>query len=123
MSEPSATPAPEPKENIYIVASKSFCTATGVDDIYTGDGHVQFFLTLKNSGGADGSLSMTPVRYYDDGTDNRSPLDEVTADVAAHELWKGKTQAFKYEAHEHDVVRCALVIDGGEEVEIKAIHL
>ena len=46
---PAATAAPaveatdEPSEaeaNVYVVASKSFCTATGVDDVYTGDGHV-----------------------------------------------------------------------------------
>src|SRR5437870_974147 len=50
-------PKPEPKANVFIVASKSLCTATGIDDAYTGTGHVEFFYTFTNSGGADGKAS------------------------------------------------------------------
>src|SRR4051794_9948756 len=57
--------------NVYLVASKSFCLATGIDD-YSGDGHVTFYLTFKNSGGEGGTVSAVPVRHYDDGEFNES---------------------------------------------------
>ena len=115
-------PPPEPKANIYVIASKSFCTYTGVDDIYTGDGHVQFWLTLKNSGDKDGSIDVTPVRRYDDGNENRSAMDQVSVDVPAGQVWKGRTQAMTYKAHEHEITDCALLVDG-KEIPIKAVGI
>src|SRR4051794_11763360 len=90
--------------NVYLVASKSFCRATGIDDAYSGDGHVTFYLTFKNSGGEGGTVSAVPVRHYDDGEFNESVLDEVEADVAANTTGKFHTAAMKYTAHSHEIV-------------------
>lgn len=122
---PPPPAAPEPKANVFVVAKKSFCTATGVDDAFTGDGHVQFFLTIRNSGKKSGSITITPVRYYDDGTSNKSPLDTVSVDVKAGRTWKGKTEAHTYEAHSHEITDCALIVDGdtGNEIRIRDVHL
>src|SRR5207247_1537438 len=79
----AAVSAPKPKARIQVVAKQSWCAATGVDDLYTGNGHVTFFLTLRNTGRARGSVTLTPVRYYDDGADNRSFLDAITVSVPA----------------------------------------
>jgi len=114
--------ATEPEANIVVVKSKSFCTVTGITDVYTGNGRVEFFITLKNKGGKDGSLDITPVRHYDDGTTNESPLDEVSVDVAAHKVWKGHTEAFEYKAHQHGVDTCALLV-GDKEIAIKRVHI
>jgi hypothetical protein len=121
-TEVTTTAAAEPKANVYIVASKSFCTATGIDDAYTGDGHVQFWLTIRNSGNEKGTIDITPVRYYDDGTDNRSALDMVSVDVEPGQTWKGKTTAMKYSAHSHELTRCAALV-GDNEIEISVTHL
>src|SRR5262249_27006798 len=83
------------KANVFLVASKSFCVATGIDDAYTGDGHVEFFLTFRNSGTKDGSFNAIPVRHYDDGSDNESALDEVSADVAAGTVQRFHTDEMK----------------------------
>ncbi len=120
-SAPEA-PAPEPKANIYVVASKSFCTYTGIDDIYTGEGHVKFFITLRNSGKKDGSIDITPVRRYNDGRENSSPMDQVSVDVPAGQTRKGHTVAMKYKAHEHEITDCALLIDGNE-IPVRAVDL
>ena len=70
------------------------------------------------SGGTDGSIDVTPVRHYDDGELNESALDTVTIDVEAGDTWRGRTPSFKYKAHEHDVVACGVIIDGGDELPI-----
>lgn len=115
----SSTGAPEAAAaNIYLVASKSFCRATGVDDAYTGDGHVTFFLTFRNTGGEAGSVGAAPVRHYDDGEMNSSALDAVTADVAANQVESFHTAAMKYSAHSHEITGCGVVVDGREEVAI-----
>lgn len=118
----SAAPAAA-KANVDVVPGKSYCTATGIDDLYTGDGHVQFFLTLTNSGGEPKTVSITPVRHYDDGELNLSPLDTVEAEVAAHQTWRGRTPAYTYKAHEHEVIGCGLIVEGGEEITIEAVRL
>jgi hypothetical protein len=106
--------------NIYLVAAKSFCVPTGIDDAYTGDGHVTFYLTFRNSGDEDGTVSAVPVRHYDDGDINESALDEVSVDVAAGATWQGRTGAMTYKAHEHEVTDCGVRVDGRPEVSIPA---
>jgi hypothetical protein len=106
--------------NIYLVASKSFCEPTGIDDAYTGDGHVTFYLTFRNSGSHGGTVSAVPVRHYDDGDINESALDEVSVDVAAGDSWQGHTEAMTYKAHEHEVTDCGVRVDGRPEVSIPA---
>lgn len=105
--------------SVTVVAAESFCTPTGIDDLYTGDGHVTFFVTLRNDGGSDATVSVTPVRHYDDGEINESAMDAMSADVPAYETsYKFKSTAMKYKAHEHEIVECGLIVDGGNEVSI-----
>ncbi|MEX2645452.1 MAG: hypothetical protein WD249_04240 [Gaiellaceae bacterium] len=120
-AEAAAVETPSGGADIVLVKKQSWCLATGIDDLYTGDGHVTFYLTLRNRGTEAGEVTVTPIRYYDDGNDNRSPLDAVTVDVAAGEVWKGRTSAMKYKAHEHEIVSCAAQIDSRPEVEISMI--
>src|SRR6266540_641995 len=121
-TEQQTTEQAPDEANIVVVKSKSFCTVTGIYDVYTGNGRVEFWLTLKNKGGKDGSIDITPVRHYDDGSTNQSAMDQVSVDVAAHQVWKGHTEAFEYKAHEHEVDSCALLA-GDKEIAIKRIHL
>lgn len=116
--KPVTVAVPKPEAHISLVAGSSFCVATGIDDAYTGDGHVTFFLTFRNSGGADGSLSAVPVRHYDDGQENNSPIDEVSVDVPANTTKGFHTESFTYKAHEHEVIGCGVTVVGQSEVPI-----
>jgi hypothetical protein len=111
------------KANIYVVARKSFCVSTGISDYYTGNGKVEFFLTLRNSGPVAGSVSIVPVRYYDDGGMNASVMDMVSANVPARATRKFHTPRYTYKAHEHEVDACAVRISGRSDVPIQAISL
>jgi hypothetical protein len=107
VGKPSSTNTKQ-EGDIQLIKRKSFCTTTGVADVYTGEGKVQFWLTFRNTATSDKSVSFTPVRHYDDGEVNDSAMDEAsTPDVAPGQTWKGKTQAFTYKAHEHEVAGCA----------------
>lgn len=119
--DPSAPSAAE--ADVDVVPGKSYCMASGIDDLYTGDGHVQFFLTLTNSGGEPRTVSIIPIRHYDDGQLNLSGMDAVEVEVAAHETWSGRTRAYKYKAHEHEVIGCGVIVDGGDEITIEAVRL
>jgi hypothetical protein len=105
--------------HIFLVASRSWCAPTGVDDVYSGDGHVTFFLTFKNSGDEKGTTNAVPVRHYDDGTENESALDEVSVDVGPGEVWRGRTEALTYKAHSHEINSCGVIVDGRDEVSIR----
>jgi hypothetical protein len=119
VSEPTETVSePEPRANIYVIASRSFCVSSGIDDAYTGNGHVIFSVMLRNSGTADGSVDVTPVRHYDDGEMNDSPLDTMTVDVPAGERKQVNSPQFTYKAHEHEVASCGVVVDGRDEVDV-----
>ena len=118
----SAAP-PTAEAAVQVVPGTSYCTASGIDDLYTGDGHVQFFLTLTNGGGEPRTVSITPVRHYDDGELNLSGLDTVEVEVAAHQTWSGRIPAYTYEAHAHEVIGCGVIVDGGDEITIEALRL
>jgi hypothetical protein len=122
-SSPAASPAVGGSSSVsgshvYVVASKSFCVYTGVDDVYSGNGHVEFFLTVKNSGDEDGKISLIPVRHYTDGQMNESAMDEVEITVGAGELYKAHTAQMKYKAHEHEIESCGLIANGNVDNEI-----
>jgi hypothetical protein len=42
----------------------------------------------------------------------------VSIDVGAGQTERGRTPAFKYKAHEHEIVDCALYVDG-EDIPIR----
>lgn len=104
----------EPASNIYLIASQSFCAATGIDDAFSGDGHVVFFLAFRNSGNEAGTVDATPVRHYDDGEQNGSAMDMVSVDVPALETTKVHTTAMTYKAHSHEIVDCGVDVNGEE---------
>ncbi len=108
---------------VSLVASKSFCVFTGIDDAFTGNGHVVFFLTFHNSGNADGSTTVVPVRHYTDGAMNESGMDMFTVDVPAGRTVKVHTDQMIYKAHEHEIEACGLLLDGNDEVGITSTHL
>jgi hypothetical protein len=109
--------------NIYVVASKSFCLASGISDVYTGDGKVIFYVTLRNSGTSDGKVNIVPVRHYDDGEINESAMDMLLdVQVPAHAVRRYRSPAYKYKAHEHEVEACGLKINNRREVMIPAVH-
>lgn len=115
-SKKDSTPAvPVATSHIAVVASQSFCIPTGISDVYTGEGKVEFFLTFHNSGSASGTVDAVPVRHYDDGAENNSAMDMVSVDVAAGQTWKGHTAAMTYKAHEHEVIGCGVEINGVEK--------
>lgn len=107
---------------ISVVANQSFCLASGISDLYTGDGKVIFLMTLRN-GGSRGKVNITPVRHYSDGTINESAMDMlIDVAVPAYSTKKYRSPSYKYKAHEHEVIACGLRINGGREVRIKRIH-
>jgi hypothetical protein len=108
---------------VSLVSGESFCSASGIDDAYTGTGHVRFFLTLQNEGGSSKRVSLTPVRHYDDGALNDSALDTVEVEIPGAGSWSGRTPAFTYKAHEHELVACGVIVDDGEEIPIGVNHL
>lgn len=121
---PNVVAAEKAKAHIYVVASKSFCASTGIADVYTGDGKIEFFLTLHNSGGAAGKVDVLPVRYYDDGGINESAMDMlIDVPIPARATRKFHSPMYTYKAHEHELARCAVKIGNGREVAIRVIHL
>jgi hypothetical protein len=111
----SSGAAPEANANIVADTTDSFCSPTGVDDYYTGNGHVTFYVTLRNDGDETGSSSVVPVRYYSDGDVNMSAMDMMQSDeIAPGETTTFSSPAFEYKAHEHEIVKCALDVDGTE---------
>jgi hypothetical protein len=110
--------------NIYVVASKSVCIASGISDAYTGEGKIIFYLTLKNSAGVTGKVNIVPVRHYDDGGVNESAMDMlIDVEVRAHATSKFRSPTYKYKAHEHEIAACGVKIDGRKEVRIASTHL
>ena len=106
--------------NISVVAAKSTCVSTGVDNYYTGNGKVMFAFTLHNSGG-EGKVNVTPVRHYSDGNVNESAMDMmVDVPVPGHSTKRFSSEQMTYKAHEHEIVSCGLMLDGGSEIPIAA---
>lgn len=119
-----AGPAHTARAHIYVVASKSFCLASGISDTYTGEGRIIFYVTLRNSGNTSGKVSITPVRHYDDGEMNQSPLDMlIDITVPPKTTKRFKSPLYKYKAHEHEIEACGLRIGTAREVPIQASHL
>jgi hypothetical protein len=111
------------RANIYVIRSKSFCLASGISDAYTGNGKVIFYLTMRNSGASGGKVNITPVRHYDDGEFNASPLDMlVDVRVPAHTIKRFRSPAYTYKAHEHEIESCGVKINNRPEVRIPDIH-
>jgi hypothetical protein len=112
------------RANIYVIASKSFCAATGISDAYTGNGKVGFYLVLRNSGFTAGKVNIVPVRHYDDGEFNASALDMlIDVRVQARAVRRIRSPLYTYKAHEHEVAACGVKINNRPEIRIKAIHL
>jgi hypothetical protein len=85
-SAPAATSTPL-SAHISVVASKSFCLASGISDFYTGDGKVIFYMTLRNTGSSGGKVNIILVRHYDDGEYNASAMDMlIDVSVPAHSV-------------------------------------
>jgi hypothetical protein len=107
---------------ISVVAKQSFCLASGISDYYTGDGKVTFYMTLHNTG-SRGKVNIVPVRHYSDGSINESAMDMlIDVAVPGYSVKKYRSPAYKYKAHEHEVIACGLRINGGREVRIKRLH-
>jgi hypothetical protein len=105
--------ASQPNRNgVHIVASRSWCSATGIDDARSGTGHVTFFLALANGGERPRTVSATPVRYDDDG--RRSLLRAVRFTVGRERTSLRRTPSFAYKAYEHNVVGCSVELGGNE---------
>jgi hypothetical protein len=120
----SAAAAPAAKPNIYVIASKSFCLASGVSDQYTGNGKIIFYVTLRNSGRVAGKVNIIPVRHYDDGGVNESGMDMlIDVQVPARSTRRFRSPFYSYKAHEHELAGCGVKIDGRGEVTIAAAHL
>lgn len=112
------------KANVYVIASKSFCLASGVSDIYTGNGKIVFSVTLRNSGKADGKVGVLPIRQYDDGDFNMSPMDRlIDLVVPAGATRTFRSPLYNYEAHKHEIVGCSVKVDSQKEVQISATHM
>jgi hypothetical protein len=116
-----ASSAPEPEAQFVVKAGKSFALATGVADAWTGDGKIKFYLTVSNTGNANGTFSFTPVRHYDDGDTNMSAMDMSSIDIPAGTTSKFQTDWFKYKAHGHELESAAVLVDG-KEIPIKIVH-
>lgn len=117
-SSNTATNAPsrEATSSISVVGAESFCLPTGIDDAYTGEGHVTFYLVVRNTGSASGRAQVTPVRHYDDGQENDSAMDMTEIDVPAHAVRRVRTSAMSYKAHEHAIISCGVIVDHDDEV-------
>jgi hypothetical protein len=116
-SQNAAAATSEP--HVSVVAAESHCVATGVNDVYTGDGKVMFVFTLRNTGEA-GEVNVTPVRHYSDGGINESAMDMMSVPVPAHAIRRGSSEQMTYKAHEHEIVSCGLRLDNGVEIPILA---
>lgn len=122
-SQSSRLTVAKTRANIYVVASKSFCLASGISDVYTGNGKVIFYLTLRNTGTAAGKVNIIPVRHYDDGEFNRSAMDMlIDVRVPGRSVQRFRTDAYTYKAHEHEIEACGVIINNRKEVRIPDIH-
>ena len=110
----SATSSP----SVSVVASRSSCIASGISDLYTGDGKVMFVFTLRNTGPA-GNVNVTPVRHYSDGDLNDSAMDMMDdVQVPGYASKVYRSEEMTYKAHEHEVISCGLQVNSGDEVPI-----
>jgi hypothetical protein len=100
------------RNGVHVAASASWCSATGIDDARRGTGHVTFFLAIANGGERPRTVSITPVRYDDDG--RRSLLRAVRLKVGAKRTSLRRTPSFTYKAYEHNVVGCSVKLGGSE---------
>lgn len=72
----SASQVPsEPPARVTYVPESSFCFYQGIS------GQVVFSVYLINEESRSVDVGVLPVRYYSDGTVNRSPLDEIYGEV------------------------------------------
>jgi hypothetical protein len=123
-SHSSRHPSKSGRANIYVIASRSFCLASGISDVYTGNGKVMFSIMLRNSGTAAGKVDITPVRLYDDGSVNQSAMDMlIDVRVPAHSRRQVNSPAYKYKAHEHEIASCGVIINNRRVVKIPNLHL
>jgi hypothetical protein len=91
---------------------RSFC---GQD---LGLGNMDIQVTLRNRGPEAVSVSVTPVRYYSDGSKNDSVMDTFTLDVPANGTETGWISVDVDD--DHVLVECAVQLDGGPERPIDA---
>jgi hypothetical protein len=106
-----------------VVQAHSGCFFSGIDDVYTGDGQVEFAVTLRNSGSSAATVDVTPVRHYDDGEMNDSGMDTlVDITVPAHGTKGVRSPLYTYSAHKHEVVGCGVMVGSDPEVSVSATH-
>jgi hypothetical protein len=122
-TSPTASASRIVSSAVAIVARQSFCVATGISDLYTGNGKVTFYLTLRNTGSSRAKVDVQPIRHYDDGAINNSPMDELLdVGVPAYGIAKYHSPSYSYKAHAHEIVACGVQINGGREVRIPVVH-
>lgn len=87
--------------HLSLVRSKSFCAT----DAY--NAYLYVYVTVTNTGGSSGSITVRPWRRYSDGGVNESVLDEFTVNVPAYGTKKiyGK---YGYKASEHELRQCGV---------------
>ena len=90
--------------NVQVVAP-STCIFDGIDDVYTGNGHVAFGFALRNTGSSAATVTVTPVRHYSDGEYNDSAMDMlVDVKVPAYSTRRFRSPMYSYKAHAHAIV-------------------
>jgi hypothetical protein len=100
----------------------SYCIGSGIADPSTGSGKVSFYVTLHNRGSAAGTVSIWPVRRYDDGKTDESALDLRSGlRVPAHAVKTFKS-VYPYKASEREIRSCAVRLNGGPELRIMTLH-
>jgi hypothetical protein len=75
-------------------------------------GNLDFVVVLRNDGTSPVDVAITPVRHYQDGSTNRSPMDTmydtVPPDGQPHQLWHS------YDVQsDHVLIACEAEIDDG----------
>lgn len=90
--------------DIVINADASFC------EEYSPISKIKVVVSATNLGARDGTIDVTPIRNYTDGTSNRSALDTIYVDVPAGATKVGFA-TFDYKASEHGLVSCVLEYD------------
>lgn len=109
-SAEDVTGQPEDISTLVHVDAASRCTHDSGSDT------AQFHVVLKNTGGDDRTVSVTPVRRFSDGRDVGTSVEgfRMTVpgmDSAEHDL--------TVDAVSDDLTGCAVRLDGGDAAEIE----
>ena len=94
---------------VHVIPAKSHC------DHDPGNDTVHFYVGLRNTGGDDRTVHITPVRRFSDGPDVGTSIDEFPVTVAGNTDAEGDLEVTGVS---DNLAGCSVRIDSGDPIKI-----